>query len=123
NRDQTGDVFLGEGLMTLFPIMGTALIRAFALEKREPPGPLLLLDGQFINRLPPDIAVERIGNADAPVSIDWIHSKIPLVSQIWSQSGFPDISDKEIEEKLIEYQQLFKLGKWAKSLTRFLKLR
>jgi hypothetical protein len=124
NRDQTGGVvILGEGLMTLFPIMGTALIRAFALEKREPPGPLLLLDGQFSNRLPTDLAVERIGNAaDAPASIDWIHSKIPLVSQIWPQSGFPDISDKEIEEKLIRYQQLFKLCKWAESLRRFLKL-
>lgn len=124
NRDRAGDVILGEGLMTVFPIMGTALIRAFALEKRDPPGPLLLLDGKISNRLPLDFAVQKVSNAaDAPVSIDWIHSEIPLVSQIWSQSGFPDISDKEIEEKLIEYQRLFKLGKWAESLTRFLKLR
>ena len=47
------------------------------IEKGEPPGPLLLLDEQFSSNAP-----------DAPISIDWIHSKIPLMSQIGSKADF-----------------------------------
>ncbi len=36
-----GHIDLGEGLMTLFPVMGTALIRAVNLARESPSGPLL----------------------------------------------------------------------------------
>lgn len=56
---------LGDGLMTLFPVMGTGLIRAVGVDKIGPPGPLLLLDAKFRSRLPDEIIIRETGDATA----------------------------------------------------------
>lgn len=124
DRQKTDNVvILGDGLMTLFPVMGTALIRAFGLEKSNPPGPLLLVDAQFAGRIPRELGVDHTSNnIGAPLSVDWVHNKISSVTDIWCQAEFSDISDKEIEAKLIEYQKRYALTKWTDSLFRFLKI-
>jgi hypothetical protein len=43
---------MGHGVMTLFPVMGTALIRAISISKKCPSGPLLALATANRDRIP-----------------------------------------------------------------------
>jgi hypothetical protein len=107
--------------MTLFPVMGTALIRAVGVDKAGPPGPLLLLDSRFQSRLAGEIHARKTSDqAGAPLAIDWVHADIPLVTQIQSQAQLRAISSKEVATRLIAYQREFKLEKWVDSLQRYL---
>ena len=80
-----GRVFMGGGLMTLFPIMGTALINAVALAKRSPSGALLTLAASEVGRLPSACTWQDAGHGVA--SIDWVHSQIPLTSTLQREAG------------------------------------
>jgi hypothetical protein len=116
-------VDLGAGLMTLFPVMGMGLIRAFGVSKSNPPGPLLLLDSAFLSRLPDDVPTLMTGaNDGAPLSVDWIHIQLPLADWIQSQAQLPPIASHEIETKLIAYCKKFHLPKWATSVRQFLQI-
>jgi hypothetical protein len=123
-RDATsrdGDVILGDGLMTIFPIMGTGLIRAVQVEKTGPSGPLLLIDSSLRSRIPTEISVEETGSHEcAPLSVDWVHLQHHLVSDIRAKAGLAACSPQEIEYKLATYQKDYKLDKWVESLRRYL---
>jgi hypothetical protein len=51
-RLKDGSVRMGGGLMTLFPVMGTALIDAVAVAKRSPSGALLTVASSKHTRIP-----------------------------------------------------------------------
>lgn len=122
SRNSDGVALLGAGLMTLFPVMGTGLIRSVGIDKIAPSGPLLLLDPRLHTRIPAEIPTRITGKDNAPLAVDWIHLTIPLVADIQSRIGFRAISDEEIEAILIAYQAEFKLEKWVKSLKAYLNI-
>jgi len=76
-----GHLDLGEGLMTLFPVMGMALIRAFKLAENSPSGPLLTVATTERHRIPDGVVVRETNNPDV-ISIDWIHSPLPLAESL-----------------------------------------
>ena len=121
-RDQDGVAIIGEGLMTLFPVMGTGLIRAVGVDKVGPRGPLLLLDPKFRARLPDEICAHATGGSLSPLAIDWVHTQLPMITEIQSQIGLEIISSAAIEAKLIAYQREFRLSKWPDSLKRYLNI-
>jgi hypothetical protein len=122
-KDREGDVILGDGLMTIFPVMGTGLIRAVQVEKAGPSGPLLLIDSALRSRIPAEVQVTETGTAKhAPLSVDWIHLKHNLVSDIRAKADLTAYSPQEIEKKLIAYQRNYKLDKWVENLRRYLNL-
>lgn len=84
--EKDGRVFMGGGLMTIFPVMGTALINAVAVAKRSPSGALLTLNASDATRLPSDLPVQEVVDQKV-VSIDWVHSSIPLVAEIQTAAG------------------------------------
>jgi len=124
SRDPGDDTaILGHGLMTLFPVMGTALIRAVGVAKRSPPGPLLLLDRRFETRLPPEFLAKKTNERpDAALSVDWIHRDVPLAEEIWSQLDLSTVSNNKIEEDLISYCKQYDPRGWTPSLQQFLAL-
>lgn len=61
-RDANGRVSMGKGVMTLFPVMGTALINAVALAKVSPSGALLTLHEGAFDRLPSNCVVHKIAD-------------------------------------------------------------
>ena len=92
-------VSLHMGLMTIFPVMGTALIRSFKLAKKSLSGPLLILEKSKSSRIPPHIQVQEIKDHDL-LSIDWVHFNTPLLKQIQSRAKL-SMPDKEHLEKFI----------------------
>jgi hypothetical protein len=85
-RINGGSVRMGEGIMTLFTVMGTALINAHRIGKDSPSGSLLNVACSNRNRLPAECIVKEveIGNL---LSIDWVHSQMSLVSQIQERAN------------------------------------
>ncbi|RJP74029.1 MAG: hypothetical protein C4532_03280 [Candidatus Abyssobacteria bacterium SURF_17] len=86
-------VRLGRGVMTIFTVMGTALINAHRLSK-TPSGSLIVIRRTDLHRLPPEIRAVEHGDM---AIVDWIHTLYPQLNRIIQQAGLhnPDIQDME----------------------------
>jgi len=84
NSDGDGAVSLGDGLMTLSSVMGTAFIRAYRLNNDAPPGPFLTVAEGNRDRVPASLPVRATtSRKGAPVlSIDWVRAKTKLLSGV-----------------------------------------
>lgn len=100
--DDNGRLDLGEGLMTLFPVMGTALIRAFKLAENSPSGPLLTVATTERHRIPSDLTVRETTNPDV-LSIDWIHSPLSLANSLARTARLNNPSVDHLERALHSY--------------------
>jgi hypothetical protein len=101
-RDENGRVSLGRGKMTLFTGMGTALINAVALSKKSPSGALLTLADETSPRLPVGCVVHKIAERKL-LSLDWIHSSFPLVSEIQAKSGLQTPTPAKLRTCFVNY--------------------
>ena len=93
SQDKCGRVIMNGGFMTLFPVMGPALINAFQLSKVSPSGALLALAAANSARLPDGCVVHTITEREL-IAIDWVHSSLPLVAKLQQKAGLrsPDVS-------------------------------
>jgi len=101
NHDSNSLIDLGEGLMTITPVMGTALIRGVKLDKKSPKGPLLVIEKEKLDRLP-----QGISTCDADkeiVSINWITYQSNLLFDIQQRANLTSPSKTEMEELLLRY--------------------
>jgi hypothetical protein len=113
-------VRLGHGIMTLFPVMGTALIRAISVAKKCPSGPLLALASENRKRIPEGLVVHEITSQDIIV-VDWIHSENELSKNISSKSKLKWPDAPTISEQLKDYCQKQSVKEeWEKSVNNFL---
>lgn len=113
-------VRLGRGIMTLFPVMGTALIRAISVAKKCPSGPLLALAAENRKRIPEGLVVHEVPSQDIIV-IDWIHSENELSKDISSKSQLKWPDSPTISEQLRDYCQKQPVKEeWKKSVHNFL---
>jgi hypothetical protein len=85
-------VKIGEGVMTIIPVMGMALISPHKLANLRSDA-VLLLDSNIFISLPIGI----IAKPGSPAVIDWVHSDLPLVSEIAKTAGVttPNASSTE----------------------------
>jgi len=100
--DKEGRVFMGGGLMTVFPVMGTALINAAAIGKRSPSGALLTLDASEATRLPSGCTVHSISDGSL-ISLDWVHNSTPLVPTLQAKAGLRTPSSQEVVQVFKKY--------------------
>lgn len=75
NNSNGNNIEMGNAIMTLLPVMGTALINASGVAKKSPSGSLLLLPEEFLQSLPQEIKYTHLADCKL-ISIDWIHSEI-----------------------------------------------
>lgn len=97
-------VRLGHGIMTLFPVMGTALIRAISVAKKCPSGPLLAVDIENRQRIPDGLIVHEVTSHDIIV-VDWIHSENELARDIAIKSNLNWTDTSIVSTQLREYCQ------------------
>lgn len=103
-QQKDGRVFMGEGLMTLFPVMGTALINAVALGKKSPSGALLTVAASESHRIPSQCVVHKIVEHQL-VAIDWVHSALPLVEELQQRAGLRKSQAEDLKSKFLAYFQ------------------
>ena len=95
-------VSLGMGLMTLFPVMGTAFTRIKKVVENSPSGPLLTIEKSKAKRIASYIPTCPIEGKDI-VSIDWVHMKAKWLSEIQKCAQLSAPSPSELETMLADY--------------------
>ncbi len=86
SRVEGGIHRIGRGIMTVFPVMGTALINAAKVDKRSPSGSLLLVDSSMSSRVPDQYRAEQVPDVGLH-SIDWIHADSEQLKSMLNGSG------------------------------------
>lgn len=97
---------LHSGIMTLTPVMGSALIRAVGLDKIAPRGPILSIASDKLSRTgasnftydDPQNKYSRMISL-----IDWVHMDSKLLDIIYRKSKMKPPSTSSIEGKLRDY--------------------
>lgn len=81
-------VSLGSGLMTLLPVMGTALIAANKLDARNPvKGSILTVATTDSARISPSFPRRIVEGHAALTILDWVHAEGAHIDRIWSHAG------------------------------------
>lgn len=116
------DVFMGDGLLTVFPVMGTALINAISIEKRSPSGALLTVAARDVGRLPIG-CIWRLTDDENVASIDWVHSDFQMIYSIQSSA---DLSAPSTQDLVAAFASYFKSAelpmKWKIMTNEYLSL-
>jgi hypothetical protein len=100
-RNNDGRVFMGDGLMTVFPVMGTALIRSVGLDKKSPSGPLLTISSKNTARLSLDaLKTHQIDNL---IFVNWLKSEPSALSKLQIAAGIEQFSESERISQLRNY--------------------
>ena len=115
----TSTVAMGAGVMTLFPVMGTGLIRAYGLMNRAPTGPLLILQRDFRARISLTGPFRTVPNTDL-LTLDWVHVDDPLASEIQQKAALNHASVSSLEAKIRDYCRNTSVPKaWRTNAMRF----
>ena len=113
-------IIFGSGVMTVFPVMGTALINTVTLDKRSPSGPLLTASAADRHRLPSDV---RLSSADDGVlCLNWLLAEPSGLAELQSAAGMSRHSESERVAQLRTYIAANEgLGKqWKDNAERYL---
>ncbi|MBX3663812.1 MAG: hypothetical protein KF804_15280 [Burkholderiales bacterium] len=106
--DQSTDGYrvpIGEGLMTIIPVMGTALIASHKLaEKRK--GAVLILDNTCFKFVPKELIIRKAN----PSTVDWVHSNSELAGRISIAAGLSFLDSLATETSLRAYLDANKGG-------------
>lgn len=97
-------VSLRMGLMTIVPVMGTALIRGARISKLAPKGPLLAIEQRKVDRLGDAISTTPIADSELS-SIDWVHAESPGLRVLQTTAELSAPSPRELERSLYAYCQ------------------
>jgi hypothetical protein len=119
-QSNKGNIIFGAGVMTVFPVMGTALINAVALEKRSPSGPLLTVAASNLDRLPGDVSTIKIG--ESLVAINWLRSGPTGLCDLQKAAGLKSHSEQERIKQLRDYIAANEglKDQWKENATRYL---
>lgn len=99
--ENDGRIQIGRGLMTIIPVMGTALINSVGLDKLSPSGSLLTIHVDDKNRISSEYRSREIENH--LLSVNWLKGEPSLVSEICSISGLNNPPEKVRVESLKKY--------------------
>lgn len=89
-------------VITIFQVMGDALVNAYKLSSLKPEGPRLLMDLEYESQLE-EIGVSILDRYSNHLGIDWIHSEVDLSNDLLENIGLGTLSTQSIESLLREY--------------------
>lgn len=97
-------VSLGSGIMTLLPVMGTALINANKLDSGNCiKGAVLTIASKDAGRIATGFP-RRVSAADSRLTmIDWVHATSPMIDEIVAQSDVGAMPAADIEAAITRY--------------------
>lgn len=101
-RDSDHRVSLHRGLMTIFPVMGTALIRAVSTAKVSPKGPLMTIHATKAARLSGSVPYQPILGSEL-ISIDWVHMSSWTLQSLQEKASLTTTSPAALERILDRY--------------------
>jgi hypothetical protein len=117
--------FMGAGLMTVFPVMGTGLIRANGLHGESPSGPLLVVDDGIHDRIGKGFPKLPVAGPTGRkmMSIDWLRSSSDVVRTIQTRAALSAGSNGVLEQQLQDYCAGPVPDRWKAGVRDFLKIK
>lgn len=113
-RDESGTVRMGGSVMTLFPVMGTALIDAVGIQKRAPSGALFAISADNCSRIPAGCLL-KVNEESRIATIDWVGCRLDEVAKIQNVAGLRAPTSEHIRTRFAEYvSKLPPPEKWTK---------
>lgn len=99
---ENGILKIRNGIMTIFQVMGEALINSYKIANTKRKGPCLFIDANLKNYLSNKEIIIQWQNQFI-IEIDWIHSKPELLDKILEWIDLDRPSVKELENALHNY--------------------
>jgi len=96
-----GHVDVGAGLMTITPVMGTALIRTAALQKNVH-GPLFVLRKAFAGRLSSSFHLRELPDTNL-LSLNWVRGEPPGLNELQEIAGLSRTVEEDRLDQLRSY--------------------
>ena len=96
--DDHHHVRIGDGIMTIIPVMGSALISPYKLAAKKA-GAVLLLDPTKFSATPCGL---KLASGSLTI-VDWIHSDFPMISEICGRAGLAPVTAEAAENCLRGY--------------------
>jgi len=120
NQSDRSRVNLGAGLLLISPVLGEGLLRSVGLSKKEPRGPLFLVDSKLKARLPTDI---ELSDAEGGViSLNWLKGEPDGLLPLQQKAGLHMESEDKRISKMTEYLQTYTSvnKKWKSGVNNYL---
>lgn len=115
-------IMMGEGLMTITPVMGSALINAVSINKRSPKGPLLTMPSDYKDRLSSIFIVNDIPEWNL-ISLDWVHTDCNELIDIHKKADLEYPSSENLEKSIRDYVIKHELpSEWITNCSKHLKV-
>jgi hypothetical protein len=97
-------VRLGSGLMTMLPVIGTALINANKLDSRNKiKGAVLTIKSRDASRVSVSFP-RRVSREDSALTmIDWVHATSPFIDEIIAKAGIAGMPGPSLERAIRGY--------------------
>lgn len=104
-RDEDTDlVRMGQGLMTLQPVLGEGIINAVGLDKRiKLKGSIVIAAANARERLADGFISRAVDGYPGVIALDWIHSASPLIDDIARRIESGGSTPTELEDQLRAY--------------------
>jgi hypothetical protein len=89
---------LGSALMTLLPVMGTALIAANKLDAKNPvKGSILTIATDNAARVSSSFPRQEIADGSCFTIIDWVHADHACIDHIWTTAGIGRPAEEAVQ--------------------------
>ena len=122
NNENNGRVEMGKGFMKIIPVMGTAFIKAYSLNKKSPKGSLLIIDDINKNRISKDFSISEIRDKNL-ISINWLKGEYPLVLEINNKAHLSKDDETDRIKSILNYIKQNDLKvKWVDNTKEYLGL-
>lgn len=116
---QGSTVRMGSGLMTTFPVMGTAIINSIKLSEVAPSGSLLVVEGALSEELQQVLELHHLQNSGLSI-IDWIHSEMEAVKKIEDCGSLNLMTASELESSMNKYIEGSNVkSEWAENTRKY----
>jgi len=111
---------IGMGRMSIFPVMGTAIINSVRVVASSPSGPLLSLENNKSTRIPSHIPFINVPDTKT-ISVNWIDMETCLLQEIQRKSQLKAPSRQKLKKTLFDYCNNNKLPKdWISNTKSYL---
>ena len=114
------NIQLGRGVMTVTPVMGSALVRAASMQKKAPPGPLMVVSIKNRDRVGTDLSLTKATGEVA--AVNWLLGDFPGLIELQTATGFAHHTEAERESQLRNYIGANKClsGDWKTNARKYL---
>jgi hypothetical protein len=103
-RDRNTNIIpIPPGIIFTYPVTGDAIINSYRLINKSLKGPYMLIDNCFEPFLRQIKGLRIFYKEEEYMVIDWIHSEVPLVSQILEKIDYIPPEPTKIQELLTSY--------------------